>query len=439
MTMKRSAARIAQRRLHTPLSRGAASATGGNIQYCIKTYNAISAVGLKRFPTELYQVSPEADEPFAIMLRSHPLKDEEVGPTVRAIARCGAGTNNVPVARMTERGIPVFNSPGANANAVKELSVCALLLASRGIAQSISAVSDMLEVEEDPAVIKKRVEAEKKKFGGQEIKGKTLGVIGLGHIGASLAEAALDLGMNIVAYDPAISLEAAWRLPGQSIDRVLRLEDLLSQSDYISLHVPYIPDKTHHLLDLPALQCLKPSCNIINFARGELIDVDALAGLYENGDFYGTYVGDFPTKVLAGNPRCLFLPHLGASTEEAEENSAAMAADEVRDFLEHGIIRNSVNFPETTLPRRGNSVRLVIVNENVPGVLGAVTTMLGEAELNILQTVNTSRGDIAYNVVDLEAMPADADALQEALFQVEGVISSRILSGLPRTHFRSKY
>lgn len=268
------------------------------------------------------------DEPHAIMLRSHGLQDEEVGASVRAIARCGAGTNNVPVARMSERGIPVFNSPGANANAVKELALCSMLLASRGIAQSIAAVDDLLAEETDPKVIKKRVEAEKKKFGGQEIKGKTLGVIGLGAIGASLAQAAMELGMAVVAYDPAISVDQAWKLPGDQIDRVLRLEELLAQVDYLSLHVPYM-EQTHHMLDADALKALPPHCNIINFARGELIDVDALAAMYDSGSFYGNYVADFPDKKLQGNPRCLLMPHLGASTGEAEEVSAAMAAEEV--------------------------------------------------------------------------------------------------------------
>ena len=268
------------------------------------------------------------ENPHAIMLRSHGLQDEEVPESVRAIARCGAGTNNVPVARMSERGIPVFNSPGANANAVKELALCSLLLASRGIAQSIRAVDELLEEETDAKVIKKRVEAEKKRFGGQEIKGKTLGVIGLGAIGASLAQAAMELGMNVVAYDPAISVEQAWKLPGSDIDRVLRIEELLSQVDYLSLHVPYM-EQTHHMLNQETLQYLQPHCNIINFARGELIDIDALVQMYDNGSFHGNYVADFPDKKLQGNPRCLLMPHLGASTGEAEEVSAAMAADEV--------------------------------------------------------------------------------------------------------------
>lgn len=399
------------------------------------------------------------------MLRSHGLQDEEVPTSVRAIARCGAGTNNVPVARMSERGIPVFNSPGANANAVKELALCSMLLASRGIVPSIVAVDDLLSEETDPKVIKKRVEAEKKKFGGQEIKGKTLGVIGLGAIGASLAQAAMELGMNVVAYDPAISVDQAWKLPGDQIDRVLRLEELLAQTDYLSLHVPYM-EQTHHMLNKEALKALPPHCNIINFARGELIDVEALAAMYDNGSFYGNYVADFPEKILQGNPRCLLMPHLGASTGEAEEVSAAMAADEVRpapyirshpvsilrfltvrqhkpfapmsqvrDYLEHGIIRNSVNFPETNLSRREGVARLTIVNKNIPGVLGEITTLIGTAGCNILQTVNTSRGDVAYNVVDLAEKPSDIAELQGKISTINGVLSSRFLTGEPDKYY----
>ena len=255
-----------------------------------------AAQGLERYPDPLYEVGPDVEEPFAIMLRSHQLQDEEVPSSVRAIARCGAGTNNIPVDRMTERGIPVFNSPGANANAVKELALCALLLSSRGVVQSIHAVDNLLSEETDPKVIKKRVEGEKKRFGGCELAGKKLGVIGLGHIGASVAASALKLGMEVVGYDPAISVEAAWRLQA-GVDRVLRIEELLTQVDYLSLHVPYM-EQTHHLLDLPALQCLKPGCNIINFARGELIDVEALAAMYDTGSFHGNYIADFPDKQL---------------------------------------------------------------------------------------------------------------------------------------------
>jgi D-3-phosphoglycerate dehydrogenase len=250
-----------------------AAATG--LKSMVKTYNAISPKGLMRYPEATWDVSPDHEDAHAIMLRSHGLKDEEVTESVRCIARCGAGVNNIPVDRMTERGIPVFNSPGANANAVKELVLCSLLLASRGIVQGVKHTQQMMEDEEDPAVIKKRVEAEKKLFGGQELAGKTLGVIGLGYIGASVAEAAAELGMKIVAYDPVMTVDAAWRLSGRHMERVLKLDDLLKASDYITLHVPYMT-QTHHMLDMDALQTIKPTCHLVNFSRGELIDTAAL-------------------------------------------------------------------------------------------------------------------------------------------------------------------
>lgn len=417
-----------------PYSSASAAAAMHN-KLMVKTYNAISPKGLERYPSDQYKVGPDIETEHAIMLRSHQLQDEEVGDSVRCIARCGAGVNNIPVARMTERGIPVFNSPGANANAVRELVLCALMLASRGIVQGVKHVDTMFVEESEAAVIKKRVEKDKSKFGGQELRGKTLGVIGLGHIGASVAESALGLGMSVIAYDPALSLEAAWRLPGQLIDRTLRIEELLNQSDYITLHVPYM-QQTHHMLDLPALQCLKPNCHLINFSRGELIDTVALKTMYETGGYHGAYIADFPDMGLKNNDKCVFMPHLGASTEEAEENSASMAADEIRDFLEHGIIRNSVNFPETVLPRRGTAVRLCIVNKNMPGVLGELTTLIGKQGLNILQTVNTSRDDIAYNVVDLDGAPSDPSALADEIGRVGGVLSTRFLMGEPGLHFK---
>lgn len=372
------------------------------------------------------------------MIRSHKLQEEEVGDSVRCIARCGAGTNNIPVERMTELGIPVFNSPGANANAVKELVICGMLLASRGIVQGVKHTDTMMEEEAEQAVISKRVEAEKKMFGGQEMRGKTLGVIGLGHIGASVAEAALALGMEVIAYDPVLSVDAAWRLPGKEITRTLRVEELLSQSDYVTLHLPYMK-QTHHLLDIEALQVLKPNCHLVNFSRGELIDSQALKTMYQSGGYHGCYVSDFPEKHLKDNPNYIAMPHLGASTEEAEENSASMAADEVRDFLEHGIIRNSVNFPEVQLERRGaGATRLCIVNKNVSGVLGSVTTLIGGLGLNILQTVNKSRDDIAYNVVDIEGSAGDTAALADAIDDIDGVLSTRFLTGEYGKGFRTK-
>uniref|UniRef100_A0A7S3YVA8 phosphoglycerate dehydrogenase n=1 Tax=Lotharella globosa TaxID=91324 RepID=A0A7S3YVA8_9EUKA len=404
----------------------------------VQTFNAISPVGLQKYPSGKYKVSPEPADleggPHAIMLRSHKLQVEEVNHTVRAIARCGAGTNNIPVDKMTEMGIPVFNTPGANANAVKELVVCGLLLASRGISEGINHVKQNIIPEEDSDYpkIAARIEKDKKMFVGQEIAGKTLGVIGLGHIGSRVVGAALSLGMKVVGYDPALSLDAAWRLPGEQMTRASSIDDLLKEADYISLHVPYIKDKTHHLIDAEALKIMKPGVSICNFARGEIVDGAALRAAYESGTHNGKYVSDFADKDLMGHPNHLVMPHLGASTGEAEENSAGMAADQIIDFLETGSIRNSVNFPDARLdPKDTQSSRLCIVNENSPGVLGAVTSFLGDKGINIEQQINLSRGGIAYTVIDMTGQPDDPAGLQEELgAKVEGILSSRFI-GVP--------
>lgn len=268
-------------------------------------------------------------------------------------------------------------------------------------------------------------------FVGQEIAGKTLGVIGLGHIGSRVVGAALSLGMKVVGYDPALSLEAAWRLPGDQMTRAKNIEDLFKQSDYISLHVPYIKDKTHHLIDAKALSICKPGVSICNFARGEIVDGGALRAAYEAGTHTGKYISDFADAELMGHPNHIVLPHLGASTAEAEENSAAMAADQIIDFLETGSIKNSVNFPDCRLePKDAQSSRLCIVNENSPGVLGSITTFLGEQGINIEQQINLSRGDLAYSVIDMTGKPENPGDLQEQLAKVEGILSSRFI-GVP--------
>jgi D-3-phosphoglycerate dehydrogenase len=403
----------------------------------IQTFNAISPVGLDRYEKGKYKVSPDVGElennPMAIMLRSHKLQEEEVAATVRCIARCGAGTNNIPVAKMTELGIPVFNTPGANANAVKELVVCSLLLASRGILEGHNHVNNVINPEEnnDYAKVAKRIEGDKAMFVGQEIAGKTLGVVGLGQIGARVVEAALALGMQVLGYDPALSVEAALMLPGDRLRRVEKLEDLLAASDYISLHTPYIPGVTHHLLNPETLKQCRPGVHLLNFARGEIVDGAALKAAWDSGAMTGKYIADFTDADLMGHPRHIVLPHLGASTGEAEENSAAMAADTIKSYLETGSIRHSVNFPAVSLPYAtgGIKARLCIVNQNTPGVLGAITTFLGDNNINIVQQVNVSRGDIAYTVIDMGDIPANPDQLQTDLASTcEGVISSRFLS-----------
>ncbi|GAB5353645.1 hypothetical protein AAMO2058_000052300 [Amorphochlora amoebiformis] len=403
----------------------------------VQTYNAISPVGLQKFPEGKYKISADEKDldggPHAILLRSHKLQVEEVPATVRAIARCGAGTNNIPVSKMSELGIPVFNTPGANANAVKELVVTALLLSSRGISEGIQHVKSHIIPEEngDYDKISSRIEKDKKLFVGQEIQGKTLGVIGLGHIGSRVVGAALSLGMKVVGFDPALSLEAAWRLPGDQMSRASSLEDLYKSADYISLHVPYIKDKTHHLINEEALKIMKPTASICNFARGEIVDGGALRAAYESGGFKGKYISDFADKELMGHPNHIVMPHLGASTAEAEENSASMAADQIIDFLQTGSIRNSVNFPDCNLqPKDNESSRLCIVNENSPGVLGAITSFLGVKGINIEQQINLSRGGIAYTVIDMKGQPEDPSLMQTELAKVDGILSSRFI-GVP--------
>mmetsp|Transcript_17696 Transcript_17696/g.21462 ORF Transcript_17696/g.21462 Transcript_17696/m.21462 type:complete len:486 (-) Transcript_17696:643-2100(-) len=404
------------------------------VKFNIGTFNAISQLGLKRFPNSKYNIVPlgseeASDEPHAILLRSFKLGSEHVPSSVRAVARCGAGTNNIDVTALTERGIPVFNTPGANANAVKELVICSLLLASRGIVEGIQHVHTIVDEEsKDWPSIKKRVESDKKMFVGKELAGKKLGVIGLGHIGASVADTAIALGMEVTGYDPTIDVEAAWRLPGQVLERASTLEELVTEVDYLSLHVPYMKE-THHLINGELLRAMKPGTHIINFARGELVDTQAMHDLYKSGDRTGKYVADFADEFLHDHPKAIIMPHLGASTAEAESNSAEMAANQVMDFIETGSIRNSVNFPTVELPRAGNNARLCIVNKNVPGMLGLITTTLGGMGINISQHINTSRNDIAYNAVDLEEMPDEEkmQQVQEEIGRLEGVISSRVI------------
>lgn len=418
---------------------GAAPASGyAGKGFTIKTFNAISPIGLQRFPKGKYVVAGEISQlpqsPMAIMLRSHQLKVEEVPSTVRCIVRCGAGVNNIPVAKMTELGIPVFNTPGANANAVKELVVCGLLLASRGILEGNAHVNNVINVEEkmDYEKIAKRIEKDKAKFVGTEIEGKTLGVIGLGAIGGRVVNAALALGMKVVGFDPVLSLDAAWKLPGDRMTRADNLDELLKVSDYITVHVPYIKGATHNMLNATNLQLCKPGVHLLNFARGEIIDGEAVRDMYNSGKLTGKYVSDFACPFLSGHPKHLVLPHLGASTEEAEDNSAAMAADTVKDFLETGSIRNSVNFPQTVLEKKPGHIggRLCIVNKNETGVLGQITTYFGSKKVNIEQQINTSRGDIAYTVLDFGKVE-DPAGLQEGLAKAcSGIISSRFIGNV---------
>ncbi|KAJ8613014.1 hypothetical protein CTAYLR_004064 [Chrysophaeum taylorii] len=419
--------------------------TGENLgRFLVKTFNKISPLGLARFDPLKYQIIPADSEAakegiaHAILLRSHKLTESDVPIMCRAIARCGAGTNNCNVERMTELGVPVFNTPGANANAVKELVLCGLLLASRGIVEGAAHMKQLHEA----GTAHERIEKDKALFGGREITGKTLGVIGLGAIGAAVTEAAIALGMRVVGYDPALSVEAALRLPGTANDFKVTtdLGEICSTADYVTLHAPYIKNVTHHLIGHAQLAAMKPDACLLNFARGELVDTDALEARYRSGAS-GRYVCDFALPPdLAERENVISIPHLGASTAEAEENAASMAADTVKTFLETGSIVNSVNFPTTSLSSRPDSInRICIVNENRPGMLGEIMSLFGSSQINILQQINASRGDIAYNVIDIEKPGPAADvttfnfkswdALQSALTAIPGVKSTRFIMG----------
>lgn len=394
-------------------------------KFHIQTFNKISPMGLGRFPNVSYLVEEGCDNAHAILLRSHKLQEEEIDVTVRAIARCGAGTNNIPVTRMTELGIPVFNTPGANANAVKELVLCGLLLGSRRIVDGINHMRDLGA----QGLAKERVEKDKSMFGGKELKGKTLAVIGLGHIGASTARDAASLGMDIAGYDPGLSIESALKLP-RSIKLADSITGAVAGADYISINIPYIKGEggTHGIIGQDIISHCKSDAVFLNFARGELVDSEAMKEFLDNGN--GKYISDFPDDDLWDHKNAVILPHLGASTAEAEDEAAGMAADTIREYLETGTIKNSVNFPSTALPDRPNgSTRITVVNRNEPGMLAQITEIFGKYNLNIVQQINQSRNAIAYNVIDLEGGFGD-DAmkeLQKELTTMDGVLSSRIL------------
>ncbi|MDG1312520.1 MAG: phosphoglycerate dehydrogenase [Porticoccaceae bacterium] len=386
----------------------------------IRTYNAISSKGLSRFSADKYTVSSESASPEGVLLRSQKLHTEVLPESVLAAARAGAGTNNIPTEDYTEQGIVVFNTPGANANAVKELIVAGLLLGSRDIFGGMNYVQELGDMH-DSGEMGKLLEKEKKRFAGSEITGKTLGVVGLGAIGSIIANLALDLGMNVIGYDPAISVEAAWQLSSQ-VERMESIEALLARADFITLHVPAIP-ATKHLINKDTLALMKSSAKILNFAREEIVSTDDMVAALDSGTIAG-YISDFPAPALLGRKDVLLMPHIGASTEEAEENCAVMAADQLMDYLENGNIRNSVNYPPTKMARNGGS-RITFTNNNVPKVLGSVLAVLADAELNVVDMVNKSRGDIAYNIIDIEG---DLDqSIAAAIADVDGVVRVRII------------
>ena len=386
----------------------------------IRTYNALSAKGLERFSNDKYIVGEACEAPEGFMLRSQKLHTEAVPDSLLAVARAGAGVNNIPVEQYTEQGIVVFNTPGANANAVKELIVAGLLLGSRDIYGGMSYVQE-LDHMDDSGEMGKLLEKEKKRFAGSEVTGKTLGVVGLGAIGSIIANLALDLGMDVIGYDPAISVEAAWQLSSR-VERMESLEKLLASADFVTLHVPAIP-ATKHLINYETLSGMKSTAKILNFAREEIVNTDDMVDALETGSIAG-YISDFPTPALLGRKNVLLMPHIGASTAEAEENCAVMAADQLKDFLENGNIYNSVNYPPTKMSRNGGS-RITFSNNNVPKVLGSVLSILADSEINVVDMVNKSRGEIAYNIIDVEG--DISTQLKEKIAQVDGVMRVRLL------------
>jgi len=388
--------------------------------YIIRTYNAISSKGLSRFPTDSYQVSSESTDADGILLRSQKLHTEVLPESVVAIARAGAGTNNIPVADYTEKGVVVFNTPGANANAVKELIVAALLMGSRDIYGGMNYVQGLTDMT-DSGEMGKLLEKEKKNFAGGEIQGKTLGVVGLGAIGSMIGNLALELGMNVVGYDPAISVEAAWQL-SSSVERMENLEALLACSDFITLHVPAIP-ATKHLINSKTLAGMRSTAKILNFAREEIVSSADMVAALDAGVIAG-YITDFPAPELLGRKDVLLMPHIGASTEEAEENCAVMAANQLMDFLENGNILNSVNYPKIRMSRNGGT-RITFTNKNVPKVLGSVLSVLADGEINVVDMVNKSRDEIAYNIIDIEGDLNDS--LKAQIEAVEGVVHVRVI------------
>lgn len=389
----------------------------------IKTYNQISVKGLNRFAREKYEVASDIGHPDAYILRSHKLHGDPLPASVKAVARAGAGTNNVPVDEYTKHGVVVFNSPGANANAVKELVLAGMLLGSRGILPGMAYVNTLTHIT-DADEMSKLLEKEKANYAGFELQGKTLGIVGLGAIGSLIADAALALGMNVVGFDPALSVDAAWRLPNQ-VTKMENLQSLLARSDYITLHVPAIP-ATQHMINADTLKVIKKGATLLNFAREAIVDAHAVVDSLNAGHL-GKYICDFPEPVLLNRKDVYAMPHIGASTEEAEENCAIMAADQLMDYLENGNIKNSVNFPTVSMDRSSptKGTRITFSNQNVSGVLGQVLSVLADQKVNVVDMVNKSRGDMAYNIIDLEQAPSAA--VIEALAKVDHVIAVRVI------------
>ena len=386
--------------------------------YKILTLNNISVAGLERLPRDSYEIASEIQHPDAVLLRSFNMHEMDIPATLRAVGRAGAGVNNIPIDKMSARGIPVFNAPGANANAVKELVIAGMLMACRNLCQAWDYTRNL---EGDDADINKQTEAGKKKFAGFELPGRTLGVVGLGAIGRNIANAAIELGMRVVGYDPGITVEGAWQLSA-NVEKANSVDELFSKVDFVTFHVPLI-DATRNMLNADRIRLMKENAVILNFARKGIVDDEAVSAAIRAGKIYA-YVCDFPTNLLKNHERVITLPHLGASTLEAEDNCAIMVANQVRDYLENGNIKNSVNFPDVQMERT-DGYRLSVVNSNVPNMVGQISSAMARDGLNIIDMLNKSRGDLAYTVIDIDK-PVKQNLLDE-IASIEGVLAVRAL------------
>lgn len=387
--------------------------------YTIRTLNNIAPAGLAKLPETSFTIDNNAENPHAIILRSFDMHSMELNEGLMAVARAGAGTNNVPVERCTQKGIPVFNAPGGNANAVKELVLAGLFISARRIVAGSKWVQSIA----DSDTLAQDIETGKKNFTGPELLGKTLGVIGLGAIGVLVANAALDLGMDVVGYDPYLSLESAWHL-SPSVEKADSIEDVVAKSDYITIHIP-LTEKTKDTYNKELFAKTKKGARLLNFARGGLVNNQDLLEAIEAG-IIARYITDFPAKELLGNENIIATPHLGASTPESEENCAIMVSEELRDYLFYGNIKNSVNFPNCTVPYNGKP-RIAVAHRNIVNMIGQLGAVFTKYSINIDKLVNNSKGDLAYNIIVCDSLPADEDALIRDLYAINSVISVRIL------------
>ncbi len=384
----------------------------------VLTLDNIAVEGLRRLPRERYEVATEISNPDVVLLRGHDMHEMEIPQSVAAIGRAGAGTNNIPVAAMSARGIPVFNAPGANANAVKELAIAGMLIGARNLCRASAYVAELTETGE---ALERVVEAGKKQFVGFELPGKTLAVVGLGAIGVEIANTALSLGMKVVGFDAAITVRNAWQLSA-GVNHAESMEQLFQHADFVTLHVPLV-DATRHLVNAERLALLNDGAVLVNFARGGVVDNDAVISALDSGQLHA-FVTDFPTPELIAHPKAVTLPHLGACTAEAEENCAIMVTENVKEYLENGNIRFSVNFPESRLPRL-DAWRITLANANVPNMVGQISTCIANAGVNIEDLLNKSIGELAYTIVDVNSEPTQE--LLAEIAAIEGVLTLRNL------------